>query len=324
MNIVDALVLKSLKGVGDGSLSKLLDLSKTQGIETLEDLASVGVKRLPLRRVPESLNELLGSGEYEVARLEAEKALREWGSQNVEVIYRNSDKYPKQLLSLESPPPFLFCKGNLSLLADTRAIAVVGTRNNTPRGAAIATKTVEAFHRYRFIIVSGLAIGVDSIAHRAALDCGASTVAVVVDLIKIAPASNKGLANEILENDGLLISENSPGTPTIAALFAKRERIQSGLSTAVFAIETSKDGGTMHAVKAAAKMGRPVFVPDAVAAKYNDLNIEAIQGTQYLVDKRIARAYTSESYASISQELDAISQSLAKALPDLTQEGLPL
>lgn len=307
MNIVDALVLKSLKGVGDGSITKLLELTGNERIDSLEELVKSGVENLPLRKIPKVLKEFLSSGEFEVERLQTRNELRAWHAQGIKVIYRHSKEYPKQILDLEDPPPFLYCKGNLSLLKSTRAIAVVGTRNNSPKGALIATRTVEAFHNRKFIIVSGLALGIDTVAHSAALKFGAPTVAVLVDISKIHPATNKDLAKQILQNGGLLVAENKPGTPTVAALFAKRDRIQSGLSTAVFAIETSKSGGTMHAVRAAEKIRRPIFVPDAAAARYKDFSLDVILGTQYLLEKGVARAYTSASYESIAEELDFIS-----------------
>jgi DNA processing protein len=306
MELVDAMVLKSLKGVGDSSVTKLLEFSFSKGISTLEGLTDAGITSLPLKRVPEGLVEFLTTGDFEVARLVVGDKLKDWASQGISVISRNSEQYPSRLLELADPPPFLFCKGNLELLENSRAIAVVGTRNNTPRGKVIATKTVEAFNLREFVVVSGLALGIDTIAHRAALNCGAPTIAVLVDLLKISPSKNKSLADEILDRGGLLIAENQPGTPTIAALFAKRDRIQSGLSAAVFAVETSKGGGTMYAVKAAGKLSRPVFVPDPKAARYEDLSLEAIEGTQYLVSNKLARAYTGQSYETISEELHGV------------------
>lgn len=324
MDLVDALALKSLKGVGDVSITKLLEFASKQNISSLEELAALGLQKLPLRKVPESLVDFLGTGDFEVARLEIHDELQAWSDQGITAVHLGSDQYPRQLLDLVDPPPFLFCKGNISLLKNTRAIAVVGTRKNSFKGALITTKTVEEFHTRKFVIVSGLALGIDAIAHKAALKCGAPTVAVLVDIQKISPATNRGLADEILEKDGLLISENKPDTPTIAAYFAKRDRIQAGLSTAVFAIETSKNGGTMFAVKAANKMGRPVFVPDAIAAKYDDLTLDIIQGTQYLVESRVARPYTSLLYDSIADELAGISKRLKSITSSEVQEGLPL
>jgi len=324
MELVDAISLKGLKGVGDGTITKLLEFSLRNGISTLEELADVAAESLPLRRVPESLNEFLRSGEFEAARLAVDDNLRDWASKGITVISRSSPQYPSRLLDLKDPPPFLFCKGNLALLDDSKAIAVVGTRNNTQRGKLIATKTVEAFKSHGFVVVSGLAIGIDTLAHRAALDCGAPTIAVLVDLLKISPSQNKLLAQEILEKGGLLVAENPPGTSTIAALFAKRDRIQSGLSTAVFAVETSKGGGTMHAVRAAVQLSRPVFVPDPIAARYDDLSLDAIEGTQHLISEQLARAYTGQSYEAISQELTAVADRIENPrIPEL-QGGLGL
>lgn len=324
MNLVDALALKGMKGVGDSSITKILEFTSKNRLSSLEELAKLGVQNLPLKRVSFSLEEFISAGEFEVERLKIRDELQAWTEQGITVIHRNSAKYPRQLLDLMDPPPFLFCKGNISLLDETKAIAVVGTRNNSPKGAVIAAKTVKEFHNRSFVIVSGLALGIDAIAHKTALECGAPTVAVLVDVQKISPATNKGLAEEILRNDGLLIAENKPGTPTIAALFAKRDRIQAGLSTAVFAIETSKDGGTMFAVRAAKKMGRPIFVPDAIAAKYNDLTLDVIQGTQYLVDSGEARPYTNLFYDKIAEELEFISQRLKSVSMSEVQEGLLL
>lgn len=324
MELVDAIVLKGLKGVGDGTITKLLEFSLRNGISTLERLASVAVKDLPLKRIPEALVEFLRAGDFEVARLAVENNLRDWASKEITAMSRCSPQYPSRLLDLADPPPFLFCKGNLALLEDSKAIAVVGTRNNTQRGKLIASKTVEAFNSNGFVIVSGLALGIDTIAHRAALDCGAPTIAVLVDLLKISPSQNKALAQEILEKGGLLVAENPPGTPTIAALFAKRDRIQSGLSTAVFAVETSKGGGTMHAVRAAFRLSRPVFVPDPVAARYEDLSLESIEGTQHLISEQIARAYTGQSYETISTELNAVADRIKNPRLPEAQGGLDL
>jgi len=132
---------------------------------------------------------------------------------------------------------------NLKLLENRLSIAVVGTRENTPKGETITIKTIQKFATYGFTIVSGLALGIDTIAHRAALDAKTSTISVLVDVDSISPTSNRELAQEILDTDGLLVAENAPGTKAIPAFFAKRDRIQAGLSTAVFAIETSIDGG---------------------------------------------------------------------------------
>jgi DNA processing protein len=320
MNLADALVLKGISRVGDDSVTKILRFASAQGLPTLEELSKIGISKLPLKTVPLALKEFLEAQEFESARTTVEKDLETWRTQDIATIVLGSENYPKQLLGLDKPPPFLFCKGNLEILKHTSSIAVVGTRESTRKGEQIASKTVEEFAKRGYSIVSGLALGIDTIAHRAAIDCNTPTIAVLVDLISISPYSNRALADEILEKGGLWVAENPPGTKAIPAFFAKRDRIQAGLSTAVFAIETSINGGTMHAVNAALSMRRPVFVPNATAAGYSDLSIKAISGTQHLINDQKATSYTRESYAKIGAQLEQIASQFGSDI----QEGLPL
>jgi DNA processing protein len=306
MNLADVLVLKGLPRVGDESLAKILRFTAVHGFSTLEELSKFGVSNLPPRSAPPALKELFETGNFKSARETAVKNIEDWNAQDIVCVVLGTDNYPKQLLGLDKPPPLLFCKGNLKLLNLTSSIAVVGTRENTRKGELIANKTVEAFAKLGYVIVSGLALGIDTIAHRAALEFNVPTIAVLVDLISISPSSNRALADKIIAKGGLWVSENLPGTKSIPAYFAKRDRIQAGLSVGVFAIETSVDGGTMHAVNAAISMQRPVFVPDAIAAGYPDLTINAISGTQHLINHRMATPYTRESYSKIGAQLDQI------------------
>ena len=320
MNPADALVLKGLSRVGDDSVARILRFASAQGLSTVEELSKIDISKLPLKTIPSALKAFFDAQDFESARTTVEKDIETWRTQSITTIILGSENYPKQLLSLDKPPPFLFCKGNLELLKHTSTIAVVGTRENTRKGEQIASKTVEEFAKRDYLIVSGLALGIDTIAHRAAIDCNAPTIAVLVDLISILPSSNRALADEIVEKGGLWVAENPPGTKAIPAFFAKRDRIQAGLSTALFAIETSIDGGTMHAVNAALSMRRPVFVPDATAAGYPDLTIRAISGTQQLINDQKAISYTRESYTKIGAQLEQIASQFGSDI----QEGLPL
>ncbi len=302
----DAVVLQGLKGVGSATLIQLIKLFLAQRMRQLSDLAAADLTNVPgLQRAAKPLSELFTQGKYEESSRTSERLIEEWHMAGIDVVVYGSAEYPDQLLQLKDPPALLFCKGDRTLLKSVKAIAVVGTRENTPLGEKITCKTVDYLASEGFCIVSGLALGIDGIAHRAALAANAPTVAVLVDLISIAPANHRELADQILRQGGLLVSENRPGTQVIPALFAKRDRIQAGLSLAVFAIETAPDGGTMHAVKAARSMGRGVYVPDARAAGYSDLGIKAISGTQALVRNGDAIPYTRETYPSITQSLHA-------------------
>ena len=304
MNLTDVLILRSLKGVGDETLIALLKFAKANSISSLESLAEADILTIRLSRFTPSLLDLMNTKDFSEHRERFSNEQTKWKSDEIAVIVYGSEEYPEQLLGLLKPPPILFCRGNLGLLGEIRAIAVVGTRKNTPLGAKITNKSVEAFGGFGFSIVSGLALGIDTIAHESALKCNAPTIAVLVDVSQISPSANINLARGILHNGGLLIAENPPGIKVVPAYFAKRDRIQAGLSKAVFAIETAINGGTMHAVNAAKSMGRPVYVPDASKAGYSDLEIPAISGTQWLVREGIASPYTRASYPTILETID--------------------
>jgi DNA processing protein len=266
----------------------------------LPDLLASDLDKVPaLKRAHKPLAELRARGRYDDACRTYEQLIKEWSKSGIEVVVYGSAEYPSQLLPLKDPPALLFCKGNRALLSNPKSIAVVGTRENTLIGERITCETVEYFASRGFSIVSGLALGIDGIAHRAALDRNGSAIAVVVDLINISPANHRELAEQILLQGGLLVSENIPGTKVIPPLFAKRDRIQAALAAAVFAIETTVDGGTMHAVRAALAIGRDVYVPDARAMGYVDLGIAAIGGTQALAQDGYAISFTRETYPSI-------------------------
>ncbi len=310
MRLTDVLVLQSVKGVGNRTLLKLIDFYRANNLKTIHELDFSKVPKLT-PKIAQPAVDLFTSGEYDALIKDFEASLSKWSDAGIRVLAYGSSDYPIQLNSLPDPPALLFCKGNFDLIKNPKAIAVVGTRNNTTLGEKITYKTVEHFSKEGFCIVSGLAIGIDAIAHRAALASKGHTLAVLVDLISIAPSNHRDLAEQILRQGGLLVSENPPGTKVIPALFAKRDRIQAGLALAVFAIETSIDGGTMHAVKAASSMQRKVFVPNARAAGYPDLGINQISGTQELVNSKVAIPYTRENYAVISKELTLLAESFA-------------
>ncbi|MDF1629115.1 MAG: DNA-protecting protein DprA [Alcanivoracaceae bacterium] len=306
MQLKDILTLQRVQGIGDKSLVALIQYCNAKGINSLAELDLHDVSEASgLKRVSSLIQRFLSERLYEETLREVENKLVEWKSQSIAAVTYGSERYPGLLAELSDPPAILYCRGNLDLLKASKSIAVVGTRKNTVLGEAITRKTVRYFSQKGFCIVSGLALGIDAIAHSEALEAQGRTIAVVVDVVNISPSNNRQLANQIIAADGLLLSENPPDTKVIPALFVKRDRIQSGLSLAVFAIETSVDGGTMHAVKAAHGLNRQVYVPDPNAARYPDLTEQAISGTQHLLKEGSAQAYSRLSYEKITQELEA-------------------
>jgi DNA processing protein len=168
----------------------------------------------------------------------------------------------------------LYVRGDASLLSLTDTVAVVGTRDPTDYGVKTAHRIADSLARSGYVIVSGLARGIDTAAHTAALEADGRTIAVLgTPLNEIYPAENKGLAKRIADQSGLLVSEIPLGKSSSKLAFVRRDRIQSGLSLAVFAIQTDLNGGTMHTVTYAEKQGRLIFCPtptsEDVSAKQN-------------------------------------------------------
>src|SRR5690554_1133127 len=134
MNLLDALVLKELKVVGNETISALLVFAAANQLKTLEDLAGYSKHKLSLKRTPSSLVEFLKSGQFDSARQLLSEKLDGWQQQGTQVLLRGDANYPTRLLDVASPPLFLFCKGNIDLLQNEKSITVVGTRQNTSLG----------------------------------------------------------------------------------------------------------------------------------------------------------------------------------------------
>src|SRR3989344_2729745 len=173
-------------------------------------------------------------------------------------IAQTDKTYPKLLKHISDPPEVLYCRGDITLLK-TECFAVVGTRSMTPYGREATQQIVPGLTRH-FTIVSGLALGVDAVAHRATLDCGGKAIAVLGSGINlITPETNLRLGQDILKSDGLIISENPVNKPASKQSFPERNRIISGLSKGVLIIEADEKSGSLITARLAAEQGRDVF-----------------------------------------------------------------
>ncbi|MEA2062450.1 MAG: DNA-processing protein DprA, partial [Gemmatimonadota bacterium] len=173
-------------------------------------------------------------------------------------LYRWDEQYPPYLNQLYDAPPLLFVRGESGHLSRP-CLAIVGTRAPSLSGLEMARKLACALASAGYTIVSGLARGVDSTAHKAALDAGGPTVAVLgcgVDIIY--PAENKDLAQKIIER-GTIVSDYPMGTPPEAKNFPRRNRIISGLSLGVLVVEAGKKSGALITAEYAADQNREVF-----------------------------------------------------------------
>lgn len=185
----------------------------------------------------------------------------------IKVFSLKDETYPKNLMKISDPPPVLYVKGQI-LPQDDLAIAVVGARYATAYGRQVTDELVADLVNAGLTIVSGMARGIDSFAHRAALQAGGRTIAVLgsgVDLIY--PPENKGLYEQIIKN-GAVASEFPLGFPSVPSNFPARNRIISGLSLGVLVAEAAIDSGSLITAGCAAEQGREVFaVPGPINSK---------------------------------------------------------
>lgn len=198
---------------------------------------------------------------------------------NIYMLNIVDNEYPEKLRNIYDPPITLFLKGNKELINKTKNIAVIGCRNATAYGLKISEEIAYKLALNDVIVVSGMAKGIDGMAHRGALkSLCASTIAVLGSGVDYPyPTENIEIYKEILKNNGLIISEYIVGTRPKAQNFPKRNRIISALSDGVLVVEAKKKSGTMITVDFALEQGKNVYI---IPGNINSVNSE---GTNELI-----------------------------------------
>ena len=196
--------------------------------------------------------------------------------QGIEVVSIASSMYPEALKHIYDPPLVLFKRGT-SNVDMNKTIAIVGTRHPTHYGLSVTQKLTRELIAFGYTVVSGMAMGIDAIAHTQAIASNGKTIAVLGSGIdKPYPASNRKLMTEIMDH-GIVFSEFLPGTPPLQQNFPKRNRIISGISMAVLVIEAGKQSGSLITAGFAGEQGRDVFaVPGSI---YSPMSV----GTNHLI-----------------------------------------
>lgn len=155
--------------------------------------------------------------------------------------------YPINLRQMVHVPPVLYYKGDIQTLNKSKSVAVIGTRKFSPAGKELAYATGRRIAENGFNLVNGLALGCDTEAIKGALSAGGKCIAILpCGLEQVQPKSNEGLAKEILQAGGCLLSEYPVGTEIQKYRYVERDRLQSGVSQSVLIIEAEKNSGTMH------------------------------------------------------------------------------
>lgn len=206
-------------------------------------------------------------------------------AKGIQVLIWEDPDYPRRLKEIELPPPVLYVRGSLTA-EDEWAVAIVGTRRLTAYGRQVTTEIAGLLARSGVSVVSGMARGIDGIAHKAALEAGGRTLAVLGSGVdRIYPPEHRLLAGEIVRQ-GALISDFAPGTPPDGLNFPPRNRIISGLSLAVVVVEAGESSGALITAEFAADQGRDVFaVPGSITAPQSQGTNKLIQqGARPLLD----------------------------------------
>jgi DNA processing protein len=215
----------------------------------------------------------------------AEDEIKFIGKHHIQPLFITSPNYPQRLLHCYDAPTMLYYRGNANL-NETKVISIIGTRTNSNYGKEITEQLVQGLQAYNVVIVSGLAFGIDAIAHKAAIASGLPTVAVLAHgLHTIYPTQHKSMAKEMLSNGGLL-TELTNGTKPDKHNFPKRNRIVAGMADATIVIETAAKGGSMITAELAYNYNRDLF---AVPAKLTDIKSS---GCLKLIQQNKAVLYT--------------------------------
>lgn len=275
--------LKSIKGLGEIKIKRLV--SRCQNFESLNQFIE---ERFPLRELlgPSSAEQIeLASMNIKQTNKNFDELLMQLESRKINYTTIISKDYPKNLKHITDPPAILYYKGKL-IPEDKFSIGIVGTRSPSLYGREVCEKITGEISRLGIPVVSGMAIGIDAIAHLTALKNFNQTYAVLgsgVDVIY--PASNSNLYERIIKN-GAVISEYEPGTIPDKNKFPGRNRIISGISLGVLIVESALKGGSLITANFALDQNREVF------AVPGNINSNSSRGTNELIKRGMAKPIT--------------------------------
>ena len=231
---------------------------------------------------------------------------------NIGCLIRSDKDYPENLKELENAPIVLYYRGKLSK-NDTNSVAIVGSRKMTSYGKEVAEKFSSELAAYGLTIISGLARGVDTVAHWAALNAGGRTIAVIASgLDRIYPPENIGLVLEIIKRGGVIFSEYPLGYPALPVNFPSRNRIISGLSKAILVVEGAKKSGTLLTASHAANQGKTVFaVPGQITSPAAEAPLFLLQNGAKLATS--VKDILDELNLQVKVDRDVVSQILPES-----------
>lgn len=296
------IALKQVEGVGNVSFKRLIETFGTARAVFSASADELG----RVEGIPGSLiNRIRNFRSFDEAGDACTRAVRE----QIGILTLADKHYSPLLKQINDPPPFLYTQGRQDTLLQKPCIAIVGTRFPSPYGEQMAKEISAALTAEDFTVVSGMARGIDSIAHKTALQHRGRTIAVWgTGINRIYPSENKELAKDLARH-GLILTEYPFDTPPLDVNFPERNRIISGLSLAVVVIEASLNSGTMITVSHALDQGREVFaVPGQIYSMMS-------QGTNRLIKQGCNMV---DSVDNLVRELKALVPPARESAPGLS------
>jgi DNA processing protein len=241
--------------------------------------------------------------------------------QHVNTLIYSDAKYPKLLHEIPDPPIVLYCKSKpgMGKIDMERTIAVVGTRKITPYGIDVTERITRELVECGFTIISGMAYGVDAVAHTTAIQAGGKTIAVLgCGVDSIAPPSNAGIYQKLTEDGcGAVVSEMPLGMRPSKGLFPSRNRIISGLSKGVLVTEGADDSGALITARNAGEQGREVFaIPGPITSHYSKGPLYLLKQGAVLVEsaRDIMQALGFDEKKTVPQTLDYLTTPVEKSI----------
>ena len=249
------LTLLAIRGIGPRTAERL-----ATRFTTLGELRSASGQQLPRTLSGLAIGETWKDREWETAYSRTLRIIEEARKHSVRVLAASDQGYPDWLRHIPDRPPVIYVKGSLPV--GRRFVACIGTREPSQFGDQVTQRIALLLAENGWSIVSGLAIGVDTLAHEAALAANGHTVAVLANgLESVYPRRNASLAARILDAGGAWLSESPFGTPAIPHNLIRRDRLQSGMSAGTIVMQTGLRGGSMHTVRFTLLQGRKLFAP---------------------------------------------------------------
>lgn len=269
-NTAYLLALHSIDGLGPIRLKAVLDFFKDPKLAweaNPVELLKIGIYRKTVDLLLETRK-----------KLDPKRYLEDIENSGIKWVTIFDEDYPKLLKEIYGPPIILYYKGSLECLGK-KCIAVVGTRKMTGYGKAACEQFVKALIGFNLTIISGLARGIDATAHKTTVAEGGQTIAVLGGgLNEIYPPENKGLAQEIINGHGAILSEFPPNYPSVPGNFPARNRIISGLAQATLVVEAAEDSGSLITARLALEQGRDVFaIPGPITSSLSKGPINLIK-----------------------------------------------